>query len=833
VKMLAAAFVLGLVLAGARALSAQVAARQGTAGRLDLYVVGEAFNLVQVQGSPGAAVGRLTWLSQGKELTGATCEKRLGKDWERIYLEVVAEADGQVDIDLQSEYYERTVPEDVRLVWADDVEVEGAAVTNGGFEEVGADGRPAGWRFTGPLPPERYSRDGSVARQGRNCVAVWYGGQARQAFPVQAGKLYCVSAWFRVMDPDRAGVLPSYRFEFPMPTYEQQVRLEFRDAQAARQAQAAIEPLLGGRTWSVSCRWDDNNPADLKMRDVMTARGYKGTFFLNGISDWFGGETGRQLLQGGHSIGGHSLTHPFLSRLNPNRQFREVLAPRMQWEAAADVPINAYSFSFCDFRGFPDGDEDQRNIAAALHRAGYFHIANGWFNYTVDTDFGLSPLLPADGAPIDDAAQGYLASDYQRGLHPHMSFSMHVWYDTPEKWAAFERQLDAYGRRPDWWYCNQSEYAAYRWQFRHSAVREAVARGSTLTLRLRRPVPAELNNAVPLTISFKGVAPDALVRASCDTADVELVRTPAGLGAVNLGHDRARRLPEAIALVENLNNHPALSSRDSAAKFPGLAALLHLDGGRLQLDVQESGAPLRDVTLIYRLPVAWKEGIVRRQVGDITERFHDELSPTRADDDYRRVCGPAFYAVQVDFTRDGRPCRLHASCFVPAPARDPSFPQGGFSVLGPVPEASLDEGALAEAVRTGRLAQGIPGAPGLQWRPEVAEAHDTISAEAVATVGDWSAVGDQASYYLLRSTVTCPEPHEAALLCEPASVHTAFLNGEPTASAPFHMREGENDLVVVVLVKGRFSAQNTGCFLRLVRPGTSERLTDVRYQPRP
>ena len=835
VRMLAAAFAFGLMLAGAKVLSAQVPPRQGAMGRIDIYVVDEAFELARVKGSPGATVGRCSWLGEGKDLTGVTCEKRLGRDWERIWVEFVPEADGQVDIDLQSEYYERTAPEDVRLVWADDVEVEGAGIANAGFEDVGPDGRPTGWRFTSALPLERYSRDGSVAHQGRSCVAVWYGGQARQAFPVQAGKRYRVSAWFRVMDADRVWTPPSYRFEFPMPTYVQEVRLEFRDPQAARLAQAAIEPLLDGQVWSVSCRWDDNNLSDLKMRDVMTAHGYKGTFYLNGITDWFGGEVGRQLLQDGHSIGGHSMTHPFLSFTNPNRQFREVLTPRVQWEAATDVPINSYSFSFCDFRSGPDGQAAQRNIAAALHRAGYFHIANGWFNDTLDADFELSPILPSDGAPIRDAAEGYLQDDAHRERHPHMSHSMHVWYNTPQKWAVFEDQLDAYGRRPDWWYCNQSEYAAYRWQFRHSAVEEALLRGNALTLRLRRPVLGELNNPVPLTISFKGTKADALTSASCDTADVELVRTPSGLAAVDVAHDRARRLPEAIALVENPHNHSSLSEKDLVAEFPGLAALLHFDGGRLQLELQDRGAgPLQDVTLTYRLPVAWKEGVVRRQIGDVAGRFHDGLSPTRADGDYRLICGPGFCAAQMDFRRDGRPLRLHLSCIVPAPDRDPSFPQGGFSVLGPVPAADFDEGRLAEAVRAGQLERGFAGAARLQWRPESAEARDMLGAEIVATSGEWFNADERPKYYLLRSTVTCPEERQAGLLCEPASVQVAFLNGERIGNAPFRMRKGENDLVVIALVsKDRFSASNAGCFLRLVRPGTDERLADVRYEVRP
>ncbi|KPK64205.1 MAG: hypothetical protein AMK73_04760 [Planctomycetes bacterium SM23_32] len=834
VLLLAAAWMAPL-LAGTRpAASAAPLPRQATRGRIDVYVVGNAFDLGHLNAPAEAdALGHCPWLGEGKEKTGLTCERRLGRDWEELWVEFVPEGDGQVEIDLQGEWYQAR-GDDVRLVWADSVTVEGTTIRNGDFEEADPAGRPAGWRFTGGFPSERYSRDGSVARSGRSCVAVWHGSQARQAFAVEAGKRYRVGAWFRVTDPALVKEPESFMAAFRDEMYEQELTLTFADAASAEKAALEVAPLYGNADWAVSCRWDDNNAADLRMREVMAAHGYKGTFYLNEPAPWFGAETAARLLEGGNSIGAHSMSHPFLSFVNRNRQFYEVLAVRMKWEAALDCPICSYSFSFCDFRNAWEGDAVHRDIAAALRRAGYYHIANGWFNDALRTELELSPILPSDGAPIDAAAERFLANPLHRRRHPHMSFSMHVWYRTPEAWERFEEQLDAYGRRPDWWYCNQNEYAAYRWQHRLSEVREVSREGRRLTAALQRPALCDLNDGVPLTLIVGGVEPDSLVEAACEGAAVELIKPDRGPALLNLHHDRGRRLPGRIGLIENADNHRELRDGDAAADFPGLRGLLSFADGRLGLIIDNgSDAPLEDLVMRYRLPVAWREGVVVRRLGAVRGRVSDTLEPTPQGNGYKHTSGRAFYGAQLDFRLAGEPCRLHLSCRAAAPPRDASYPQGGFLVLGPLPEDAFDAGRLAEAARAGSLLERPPlppGAEGLAWRPESAEAPDLLDPEIVETSGQWRRPGPSAGIYLLRCAVESEAEQPAGLLWDEPAVEGAFLNGERVGNQDVLLRRGSNELVVAAAVgRGEFAGSNAGCFLRIVRPGTDERIANVRF----
>src|SRR3990172_11088352 len=141
-------------------------ADQSSYARFDLYVVDSAFNLGKAKTGGFASVGHTPWLGDGKEYTGLQCQKKLGKEWEELWVEFVPEGDGQVEINLQGQYYDMQAPDDIRLVWVDHASVEGATLINGSFEEQGGDGQPVGWRVTGDFKTNRYSRDGRVAQDG-------------------------------------------------------------------------------------------------------------------------------------------------------------------------------------------------------------------------------------------------------------------------------------------------------------------------------------------------------------------------------------------------------------------------------------------------------------------------------------------------------------------------------------------------------------------------------------------------------------------------------------------------------------------------------------------
>lgn len=612
---------------------------------------------------------------------------------------------------------------------------------------------------------------------------------------------------------------------------EQRLVVRFRSAAAARRAGFSICRLRGGKRWSVSSRWDDLNRKDRKMRDVLAEHGYRGTWYLNEPRERFDGEFARELLSGGNSIGCHSMTHPFLPMLCRNRIFWEVAAVRARWEAATDTTICSFAFPFLAHRNDIEGDALHRDMADMLRRAGYYHVPLGWFDGRVETGFVVSPLLPPDGKPIEERARSYLEDPDRRRSQPHISFSMHVWYDTPEGWARFEEQLDRYGRRPDWWYCNQSQYAAYTYQQRHTELQVLDRNGDRVTVRLLRPVLRELNDPVPLTIAVEGVNAEQVTAAESPHARSEVNPGPKVHEAlIDLYHEQNQRLPTKIGLIRNPDNRSEVAEDDSTDEFPDLQALLSAAEDELVLTVRNSGRTLRDVRVTFRLPPAYAPGLMRRKAGRIENREQINLPLRLEKRSYKYRAGVPFFVAQLNFTRGDRPGRLHLTCRGKVRPRDPSFPQGGFSVLGPISPGDFDLTALLRALDRGGNV-GDPSSIGAEtdakWRAESQRALATLDPEVVETSGGWrNQQGEQ--FYVLRSNVYSHRAGPVRLLHD-SSVSAARLNGENVLEQAL-LRSGRNELVVIARLSGRsFHMTNAGSMLRLTRPGESERLAGLRY----
>ena len=65
-----------------------------------------------------------------------------------------------------------------------------------------------------------------------------------------------------------------------LPVYEVQIAVSCDSEQAAEKAKLNFLPLPPGKNVAFSCRWDDNNPSDIRMKKLMQKYGYKGTFYL-------------------------------------------------------------------------------------------------------------------------------------------------------------------------------------------------------------------------------------------------------------------------------------------------------------------------------------------------------------------------------------------------------------------------------------------------------------------------------------------------------------------------------------------------------------------------
>jgi len=619
-----------------------------------------------------------------------------------------------------------------------------------------------------------------------------------------------------------------------MDSYAQEFTVEFATEADAGKAAVEIAPLYQGYEWAVGARWDDNRWTDLEMMRVLKNHGYKATWYLNETTmDYFGPDyglmakdggaanIGKRLVQDGFSIGGHTLSHSWLEALNRNRVWWETMGIRVNREAETDRPIISYGTPFGFSRDITAGRDLFEDLDEMVVRAGYYH-GDG-----PDCFIGIN-YLPPDGEEIDGEAAKYLADPKLRAGNPSMSLGYHVVYTTPEGWKRFEGQLAKYERRPTWWYCNWNEYAAYRWQALHTQVKTNRLGDGKLGVSLVRPELIELNDAVPLTFIIKGV-PARAVKGIRGKGTVGKLAPIGGAYAFNLGHDSPRALPVKIDQLATGQGVPA--------KFPFLSASLARKGNELDLEIKNSGdEPVRDLRLVYRLPLAWKNGLVKRKPADIPAKAGAKdalaLEPGRTEWPYR--AGETRYVAQLDFTRGGEPGRLYIVLTEPEAGSDPSYPRGRFLALGPLSAKLSEARAIGDAVsrpkgRTDRFL--LPSGRSHAWARPAGRRVEWVGPETACTVGDSKSPDDQPYHYLLLTSVDSDGARQARVVGLSNAFPVMYLNGKEVSGDVLELRKGANDLLLLYTSGGdNYSPRHFGAFLRLVDPKTGDRLKGIAYR---
>ncbi|MFO1476386.1 MAG: polysaccharide deacetylase family protein [Verrucomicrobiota bacterium] len=624
-----------------------------------------------------------------------------------------------------------------------------------------------------------------------------------------------------------------------MEFYTQTVTLDFASPEAARAAHVRLLPLYHGYDWAVSSRWDDNIPADLKMRQTLAAHGYRGTFYMNRTADGYYGNDygliapvnypalGRRLAGNGFTIGGHSLTHPYLHCEARNEIFHEIMGIRADRESSTACPINTFSFPFTEFRNDNEGDVVQSDIAEILNRAGYFQVVETWFKDPARPGFIAANLLPEDGRDIDAAFASLLSDPAAQSREPNITFNMHVWYSTPEAWAKFEKQLAKYGANPRWWYCNESEYAAYRYQFLHSELSSRVE-GARLVVSLRRPALVDLNHEIPLTLQVQGARAADVHRIECSTAAVApLKEDPCRF---DLFHDRVQSLPAAVGLVEFEPGDVALKE---CAVFPGLEAGVRLEGSRIWCVAKAKGGLTR-IRATFRLPLAYEAGVIREATDELPEgrtlEWAVTLAPSHSCSDAKYRAGAERFYVQLDFVRNGVAGRLYLATRRPEPILDASFPRDGFCVLGPLPGDLAGAEALAAlvaATNTRTRTVSIDGAS-LRWTARDKSVVQWLDPEYICTRGETHA--DQPECHLLLTRLLADRPMRLRCQIDEQQVRAIYLNGRRVENLELNLQAGSNDLLLLSWSgPDKFSARHCGAFLRVTHPATLARAEGIRY----
>jgi peptidoglycan/xylan/chitin deacetylase (PgdA/CDA1 family) len=601
-------------------------------------------------------------------------------------------------------------------------------------------------------------------------------------------------------------------------TYRQAIEITFADAESAQKAEIVVLPLYKGKKWAVSCRWDDNTPSNIRMAGLMDKHGIKGTFYMNGREQGYWGErydyagelddiAGLLVASGNHTLGGHGDRHPSLGYLNRNRLWQEVMRVRIDREAQTDKPICSYAFSNMNWSNDIEGLEVTLDIAEALFRAGYYHNANSTYLKRSGVDMPAANLLPWDKATanqIEAKIAEFTADESLAEKNPNFTFSMHAAAISPEsQWEKYDRLFEKYKGREDWWYCNQSEYGAYRLQYALSEF-EKKLEGSKVSWQIKRPALLDLNDRIPMSLEVRGPAKESIAKVEVYGGRVEEFDGGQSY-RFNLYH--TDKLPQRIGWIANNDNHQKLADVDGDKEFDGVMGLLCLVGTKLKLQLANNGKEeLRDVRITYRLPLAWDRGVQMRRIARIGAgtAYNDDVVLERAKGGFNYDVGIAFYAVQVDFIRGDNTGRLYLTTSVRSDARDASYPVGRFAFLGPIPDEKFSM-EMADAAAKGQLKSlAVEGKDKvLEWE-STEDYVDFLHVNALVAEKP-AAEHNLQGKYLLETVVESAARQEVKTVVPARTLGIAaiYVNSERVHGDRFALGQGANNLLLVFGAPGR------------------------------
>ncbi len=652
-----------------------------------------------------------------------------------------------------------------------------------------------------------------------------------------------------------------------MASYPQTIHVLFKSEEAAQKASLQIAPLYHDLQAAFSTRWDDNQMDDLRVREIMEKYGQKGTFYLADPSEYVApSETGvvfegdpktglsKALLKGGNSIGGHTLSHEFLPSLSKNRAFREVMGVRVAREVDSQSPLLSFTYPFVAFQSEGGGEPSRKDIEEMLKRSGYYQYAESHYNQGRDSGLLDGVFFACDGQ------EGGWGVDIQDELNrarnakdrPLFLITMHAWQ---QKWGGPDYPLlaafyEKWGKNPNWWYCNQNEYGAYRYQALHSTFTTRVE-GKILVATLTRPDPRDLNDPTPLSFLVTGVGRKDVQDVRCQTAEAESFEKQ-GAYAFDLGQDRGRNVPEVYGKVENPENSDDPAKAATAPEIPGVKALLSRKDDFLTLVlVNEGQETLRNVRAKLCLPLRWKR-IPDLVVGNLTPGTERTIPVplSGSSDDFLYASDREYLVAQVDF-RSGKQTRLFVTCNAEGVKEDTSYPRDGFLVLGPLPKdrQDFDFAGFTSKVLNAKepaLSFDLPfEGQKVAWKAPAADQAAFLDPDIIWTTGKSASATfytwDPALYYkygfdlhyILWGQVHSPEGRKVLMETIPNCVEKVMLNGKEVMGKEMKLRKGANDLRLLYVPVGNqwscFSERNYGAWFRLVDEA-GNRMENVKFE---
>ena len=468
------------------------------------------------------------------------------------------------------------------------------------------------------------------------------------------------------------------RFVYGLAQYEQNVVLEFATPEEAQAAELTKLEMPVGKTLAVSGRWDDSSGEHYFMSKTMAENGWKGTFFLNKCDENYVKKIVSQIIADGNSIGVHTLRHPHLEQVVPNRMFEEILGNRIDLESKTDQCASTFTFPFGLGRDTEASLTTAAEQGAVLKRCG---LLGGPETINMAERMGLKPeefvspyrFVADDRNPnLETFEKGWKngIAQIEAGrstVGPYMALGTHSWQRHTHKdgFERLSRILATQSGKKEIWYCTCNEFTAWRLNYVWAEVSEKKVVGNRAEFTIRRFEPQELGAVVDL--GLKAVPTPQKAECACGKT-LEITAN----GEFMLPNAPGQTLPEKIDRIDNLTNAPADQAAESA-EFPGLRIGAQMDMEKNVLTVflaNETGKTLTDVKGQVRLPLKWKGEKPNWFVEKIESGSQVllTLDPGEMETEARFGTYDLLIDVQCDFRLDEQTGRIHSTVTVTQPA---------------------------------------------------------------------------------------------------------------------------------------------------------------------
>ena len=253
-----------------------------------------------------------------------------------------------------------------------------------------------------------------------------------------------------------------------------------------------LPPFPAGKRLAVTTSWDDGTVHDRPLVAALNKLGIKGTFNLNS------GSLGRDpnpawkpyiqksevaTLYAGHEVAVHTVTHPWLDRLDTAQIVREVMEDRLALEDLVGYPVRGMAYPFGTYN---------RQVIDALRACGIV--------YSRTVENRDNPWPPVEPLAWPATCHVFAPDLVERFLAFRQSYVARnagglffVWghayeFDDRKDWPGVERIFTPLAGLADVWYCTNMqlfEYEAARQRLVVAANRCTAHNPSALTVTVR------------------------------------------------------------------------------------------------------------------------------------------------------------------------------------------------------------------------------------------------------------------------------------------------------------------------------------------------------------